>query len=202
MLILCSGVHLLCCSTNLLGSEISLCPILQATRRSQESCRGCHQPCRPHCTSEILSASVRNSERAKEPLKKAHGNHPLAKKAIGQAKTKALQSPSKRQKTSRKWPIQRMSCGSRNWNVQPAIPFHKEEKQEAKTTLEKDKRQYFQVNTSLANNQDRQRHPKEGPLQPFNPQVPKRITRAILQMVTGNEKSLHEKRMLRCSSRS
>jgi hypothetical protein len=153
MLILCSGVHLLCCSTNLLGSEISLCPILQATRRSQESCRGCHQPCRPHCTSEILSASVRNSERAKEPLKKAHGNRPLAKKAIGQAKTKALQSPSKRQKTSRKWPIQRMSCGSRNWNVQPAIPFHKEEKQEAKTTLEKDKRQYFQVNTSLANNQ-------------------------------------------------
>ena len=36
---------------------------------------------------------------------------------------------------------------------QPAIPFHKEETTEEKSTLEKDESLYFQVNTSLANNQ-------------------------------------------------
>ena len=36
---------------------------------------------------------------------------------------------------------------------QPAIPFHKEEDNEAKTTPEKDESLYSQVNTSLANNQ-------------------------------------------------
>jgi hypothetical protein len=36
---------------------------------------------------------------------------------------------------------------------QPAIPFHKVEDNEAKTTPEKDESPYFQVNTSLANNQ-------------------------------------------------
>jgi hypothetical protein len=80
----------------------------------------------------------------------------------------------------------------------PAIPFHKQEDEEEQPTAEKNESLYFQVNTSLANNQASGKDIlKKGPLQPFNPQISRRNPRAILQMEAANAQPILQERVPR-----